>query len=99
MAGEYNILLYSCEGLSGSRPPVTPCCEIMLAAKLMMKSGAGPEACNTQALLMHVCTYVPTYYVINIIIVNTIRPLLIKFMFLVTRPRVILMAASIGHYW
>ena len=71
MAGEYNILLYSCEGLSGSRPPVTPCCEIMLAAKLMMKSGAGPEACNTQALLMHVCTYVPTYYVINIIIVNT----------------------------
>ena len=28
-----------------------------------------------------------------------LRPLLINFMFLVTRPHVILMAASIGHYW
>ena len=28
-----------------------------------------------------------------------VRPLLMKFMFLVTCPRVILMAASIGHYW
>ena len=28
-----------------------------------------------------------------------IGPLLMKFMFLVTRLRVILMAASIGHYW
>jgi len=30
---------------------------------------------------------------------TTVRPLLINFMFLVTRPHVILMAASIGHYW
>ena len=30
---------------------------------------------------------------------SIIRPLLMKFMFLVTHPRIILMAASIGHYW
>ena len=32
------------------------------------------------------------------ILTTLLRPLLIKFMLLVTRPRVILMAASIGHY-
>jgi len=45
--------------------------------------------------------YYMVYAILQVIliIVQYIRPLLINFMFLVTRPHVILMAASIGHYW
>ena len=50
-------------------------------------------------MLVHWINYVTNWVITLVLIICDLRPLLIKFMFLVTRPRVILMAASIGHYW